>query len=59
MTSREPPGSRAELETELTALLRRSAENGVDVVGGYECRSRTDQPAFDVVVTTVEDEASE
>lgn len=43
------PGTEAELRAELQALLRRAHDSGVDVRGGWECRS--DGSDWDVVVT--------
>ena len=55
MSSEEPPlTSKAELNTELKALLLRAYENGIDVEGGFECRNGGGHPDWDVVVTEVE-----
>ena len=55
MTSEETPlTSKAELNTELKALLLRAFENGIDVEGAFECRNGIEHPDWDVVVTEVE-----
>ncbi len=54
MTVEEAPlTTGTELNAELVALLRRANANGVDVVGGWECRNGDDHPDWDVVVTEV------
>ncbi|MDJ1432443.1 hypothetical protein [Halostagnicola sp. A-GB9-2] len=45
--------TRAELNDELKALLRRAYSNGVDVEGGWNCRNGADHPDWDVIVTEV------
>ena len=61
MTSEETPlTSKAELNTELKALLLRAYENGINVEGAFECRNGVEHPDWDVVVTEVEkNESSE
>ena len=55
MTSAETPlTSKAELNAELKALLRRAYESGLDVEGGFECRNGVEHPDWDVIVTAVE-----
>ena len=55
MTSEETPlASKAQLNTELKALLLRAYENGIDVEGAFECRNGIEHPDWDVVVTEVE-----
>lgn len=55
MSSDETPlTSKAELSTELQALLLRAYENGLDVEGAFECRNGVEHPDWDVVVTEVE-----
>jgi len=44
----------ADLQEDLSALLERAHENGVDVRGGWECPNGEDPPAWDVVVTAVD-----
>jgi hypothetical protein len=41
----------AELNAALERLLVRATENGVDVTGGWECRTEQDRTDWDVVVT--------
>jgi|AntRauMinimDraft_4_1070384.scaffolds.fasta_scaffold00015_20 hypothetical protein len=45
------PATEAELHGELEALLQRARDRGVDVRGGWECRSDADSSGWDVVVT--------
>jgi hypothetical protein len=47
------PGSKAELNEELKALLISAYEEGLDVEGAFECRNGMDHPDWDVVVTEV------
>lgn len=55
MTTEETPlSSKTELQAELRALLLTAHENGVDVVGGFECRNGLEHPDWDVIVTEVE-----
>ncbi|SEW12984.1 hypothetical protein [Halobacterium jilantaiense] len=44
------PATAAELRAELTAVLRRASDSGVDVRGGWECDDGG-SVAWDVVVT--------
>lgn len=44
----------ADMNAELVALFRRAHANGVDVMGGWECRNDGDLPDWDVVVTEVQ-----
>jgi len=61
MTSEETSlASKAELNAELKALLRRAYESGIDVEGGFECRNGVEHPDWDVIVTeVVKNEGSE
>ena len=55
MTSEETRlTSKAQLNTELKALILRAYENGIDVEGAFECRNGIDHPDWDVIVTEVE-----
>ena len=55
MTSEETRlTSKAQLNTELKALILRAYENGIDVEGAFECRNGIEHPDWDVVVTEVE-----
>lgn len=51
MDSDRGPATEAELQAELQALLRRARDSGVDVRGGWECRSDERASDWDVVVT--------
>ncbi|WP_336002865.1 hypothetical protein [Halorientalis halophila] len=46
--------SEAELQAELTDLFRRAHEEGVDVLGGWECSNGSEDPHWDVIVTEVQ-----
>jgi hypothetical protein len=48
------PTTGAELSADLQALFRRAHNNGVDVRGGWPCRSSRGYPDWDIVVTEVE-----
>lgn len=55
MTSEETQlTSKAELNTELKALLLKAHGNGIDIEGGFECRNGGEHPDWDVIVTEVE-----
>lgn len=55
MTSEETQiTSKAELNTELKALLRKAHENEIDIEGGFECRNGAEHPDWDVIVTEIE-----
>ena len=54
MTDDRGPATEAELQAELAALLQRARNSGVDVRGGWECRSDDGQPDWDVVVTALQ-----
>lgn len=41
----------AELNAALERLLERATENGVDVTGGWECRTEHARSDWDVVIT--------
>lgn len=54
MTPEGPPVTSEDgLAAELEALLVRAHDNGVDVEGGWACRSSRGYPDWDVVVTEV------
>lgn len=46
--------SKAELRTELKALLRRAHDGDLEIEGGWDCRNGTDYPDWDVIVTEVQ-----
>lgn len=48
----------AEFADALLALVRRAHFGGVDVEGGWDCRTEAELPDWDVVVTEVETTAS-
>ena len=55
MTSEETSiSSKEELHAEITAVLLRAYENGIDVEGGFGCRNGDDHPDWDVIITEVE-----
>jgi len=47
------PATEGQLHEELQTLIREAHGNGVDVVGGWECRNGSEHPDWDVVVTEV------
>jgi hypothetical protein len=47
------PDTPAEFEAALASLLANAADNGVEVVGGWECEPGTGGPGWDVHVTEV------
>lgn len=49
----ETPVTPADLQTELSSLLRRAHANGVDVKGGWDCLNGDTSPDWDVVITEV------
>jgi hypothetical protein len=55
MTAEKPPiTSKAQLQAELQAVLRRASEDGIDVRGGFDCRNGDQHPDWDVIITEVE-----
>lgn len=59
MTDGEQPiTSRSAFRTELTALLKRSLDGGLDVRGGWEWRNGDGRPDYDVVITEVRSNVS-
>lgn len=42
----------------LRSLVRRAHDGGIDVEGGWECRTEAELPDWDVVVTEVETTAA-
>jgi hypothetical protein len=49
----DDPETPAEFEAALASLLANAADNGVEVVGGWECEPVAGRPAWDVHVTEV------
>lgn len=47
------PETPAEFERALESLLATAADNGVEVVGGWECVASSSGPVWDVHVTEV------
>lgn len=50
MDSDETITTADEFNESLNDLMRTACENGVDVEGGWECRNRTGNPDWDVVI---------
>lgn len=48
------PRTEAELRAELATVLRRAADSGVDVRGGWDCGSVDGGVGWDVVVTELQ-----
>ena len=48
-----------EFNESLTDLMRTAYENGVDVEGGWECRNRTENPDWDVVILEITKKADQ
>jgi len=38
----------------LQSLLRRAADNDIDVEGGWDCRNGPEHPDWDILITEVE-----